>query len=243
MPIHMENIWGIADEDLFSLAITKLDGEHARGNRFFAHIMTTSNHRPYTFPENRIDLPQKHREGAVKYTDWAIGDFFRRSAAKPWFDNTLFVITADHTAKAAGKTNLPPSRYRIPMIWYAPGFIAPGVMGRLMSQSDIGPTLMGWLGLSYTSRFFGYDVFDLEAGRERAFISTYQKLGYLKGKRLVVLDANREPIVLDGLPVNPGSSPSPTDQQLINEAISWYQSASLYFRSGQLKDATDDDDH
>ncbi|HEB79364.1 MAG TPA: LTA synthase family protein, partial [Rhodospirillales bacterium] len=237
-----ENIWGIADEDLFSLAIAKLDREYAKGNRFFAHIMTTSNHRPYTFPENRIDLPQKHREGAVKYTDWAIGDFIRRSAAKPWFDNTLFIISADHTAKAAGKTDLPPSRYHIPMIWYAPRLIEPGVMGRLMSQIDVGPTLLGWLGLSYSSHFFGYDIFNLEAGRERAFISTYQKLGYLKGDRLVVLDVNREPVVNDGLPTNPGGFPAPTDQQLIREAVSWYQSASLFFSLGLLKDVPGNDD-
>ena len=176
------------------------------------------------------------------FTDWAIGDFIRRSAAKPWFDNTLFIITTDHTAKAAGKTDLPPSRYHIPMIWYAPRLLEPGVMGRLMSQIDVGPTLMGWLGLSYSSRFFGYDIFNLETARERAFISTYQKLGYLKGNRLVVLDVNREPVVLDGLPANPGIPPPPRDQQLIREAISWYQSASLYFRSGQLQDIADNDD-
>ncbi len=242
LPIHAENIWGIADEDLYSLAIAKLDREHEKGNRFFAQIMTTSNHRPYTFPENRIDLPQYRRESAIKYTDWAIGDFIRRSAAKPWFDNTLFVFISDHTSKAAGKTDLPPSRYHIPMIWYAPKLIEPGVMGRLMSQIDVGPTLFGWLGLSYSSRFFGYDIFNLEAGRERAFISTYQKLGYLKADRLVVLDVNREPVILDGLPTNPGGSKVPTDRQLIMEAISWYQSASLYFRSGQLKDVADSDD-
>ena len=241
-PIHAENIWGIADEDLFTLAIGKLDREYARGNRFFAHIMTTSNHRPYTFPGNRIDLPQGRREGAVKYTDWAIGDFIRRSAARPWFGDTLFVIVSDHTAKAAGKTDLPPSRYHIPMIWYAPGLVEPGVMGRLMSQIDIVPTLLGWLGLSYSSRFFGYDIFNLETGRERAFISTYQKLGYLKGNRLVVLDVNREPIVVDGLPAFPASPRAPKDRQLIGEAISWYQSASRYFRLGQLKDAADNDD-
>ncbi len=178
IPIHAENIWGIADEDLYSLAMVSLDREYAKGQRFFAQIMTTSNHRPYTFPENRIDLPQKKRESGVKYTDWAIGDFIRRSAKKPWFDKTLFIIVADHTSKAAGKTDLPPARYHIPMIWYAPGFIEPGVMGRLMSQIDVGPSLLGWLGLGYSSRFFGYDIFRLEAGRERAFISTYQKLGY-----------------------------------------------------------------
>ena len=243
LPIHHENIWGIADEDLFSLAIAKFDKEHAAGNRFFAHVMTTSNHRPYTFPENRIDLPQKHREGAVKYTDWAIGDFIRRSADKPWFDNTLFVITADHTAKASGKTDLPPDRYHIPMIWYAPALIEPGRMDRLMSQIDVAPTVMGWAGLTYTSRFFGYDMFTLERGRERAFISTYQKLGYLKGGRLVVLDVNRKPQVAVGLPLPTGDPAPVSDQQLIDEAIVWYQSASRMFRSGLMREGVDDDDH
>ncbi|NQV54932.1 MAG: LTA synthase family protein [Rhodospirillales bacterium] len=236
LPTHHETIWGVADEDLYSLAIANLDREYAQGNNFFAHIMTTSNHRPYTFPENRVDLPQKRREGAVKYTDWAIGDFLRRSADKPWFDNTLFIITSDHTAKAAGKTDLPPSRYHIPMIWYAPQLVEPGIMGRLMSQIDVGPTLLGWLGLEYDSKFFGYDLFKLEKGRERAFISTYQKLGYLKGDRLVVLNVNQAPVVVDGLPTNQDDRAPTDDKQLIKEAIAWYQAASFYFGSGKMID-------
>ncbi len=236
IPVHHETIWGVADEDLFTLALVNLDREYAKGNRFFAQIMTTSNHRPYTFPEGRIDMRQKKRESVVKYTDWAIGDFLRRSADKPWFDNTLFIIVSDHTAKAAGKTDLPPSRYHIPMIWYGPKLIEPGVMDRLMSQIDLGPTLLSWLGLDYPSRFFGYDMFNLEKGRERAFISTYQKLGYLKNGRLVVLDVNKEPVVLDGPTYIPVEKTSLSDNQLIDEAISWYQSASLYYRTGQLKD-------
>jgi len=241
LKVHGENIWGIADEDLFTLAMANLDREYEKGNRFFAHIMTTSNHRPYTFPENRVDMPQKHREGAVKYTDWAIGDFIKRSAGKPWFDNTVFIFIADHTAKAAGKVDLPVWRYHIPMIWYAPKLIKPGTMERLMSQIDVAPTLLGWLGQSYRSRFFGYDMFNLEAGRERAFISTYQKLGYMKDGRLVVLDVNKAPQVVDGLAAKPGGAPPSSDDQLIREAIAWYQSASQYFRTGELKDPAEGD--
>tara|TARA_R110002110_G_scaffold3305_11_gene16899 strand:+ start:3073 stop:5034 length:1962 start_codon:yes stop_codon:yes gene_type:complete len=236
LPVHAENIWGIADEDLFSLAFTRLDREYASGRRFFAHIMTTSNHRPYTFPEGRIDLPQGKREGAVKYTDWAIGNFIRRSADKPWFANTLFVIVADHTAKAAGKTDLPPSRYHIPMIWYAPGLVEPGRMDRLMSQVDVGPTLLGWLGVGYSSRFFGYDMAILEPGRERAFISTYQKLGYLKNERLVTLDVNRSPVVTTALEAVSGGLVIQNDDQLTTEAIAWYQAASLFFQNGDMKE-------
>ena len=235
--IHHENIWGIADEDLYSLALAKLDRANAEGTPFFAHVMTTSNHRPYTFPEGRIDLPQKSREAGVKYTDWAIGDFIRRSAGKAWFDNTLFIIVADHTSKAGGRSDLPPQRYEIPMIWYAPGLVEPGIMPRLMSQIDVGPSLLGWLGLDYESRFFGYDIFNLEPGRERAFIGTYQKLGYLKADRLVVLDVNRAPQVLpSGIAATDDGEPPATDARLVKEAIAWYQSASRMFRAGLLKD-------
>jgi phosphoglycerol transferase MdoB-like AlkP superfamily enzyme len=238
IPVHHENIWGVADEDLYSLALLNFDRAHATGKPFFAHIMTTSNHRPYTFPENRVDLPQKRREGAVKYSDWAIGDLIRRARAKPWFKDTVFIITGDHTAKAAGKTDLPPSRYHIPLIWYAPAHIAPSRVDRLMSQVDLAPTLLAWLGVGYDSRFFGYDLFSLEPGRERAFISTYQKLGLLKGDRLVVLDVRKPPLVtkgLGGITLPPGQ-PRQSDKQLVREAIAWYQAASRAFRTNQLKD-------
>ena len=241
LTVHAENVWGVADEDLFSLAIKQFDREHANGHPFFAHVMTTSNHRPYSFPEGRTPLPPGNREGAVQYTDWAIGDFLKRSSEKPWFDNTLFIFVADHTAKAAGKTDLPPSRYHIPMIWYAPKLIEPGTMDRLMSQMDLPPTLMGWLGLNYSSRFFGYDMFTLDKGRERAFISTHQKLGYLKAGRLVVLDVNKAPVVVDGIAEGDTPVSTASDQQLVDEAIAWYQAASVYFKTGKLKDIADGD--
>ncbi|MFX7090541.1 sulfatase-like hydrolase/transferase, partial [Acinetobacter baumannii] len=87
---------------------------------------------------------------------------------KEWFENTVFVIVADHCASSAGKTELPLDSYHIPMLIYSPTHIQPGVMNRLMSQIDVGPTLLGLLNFSYTSKFFGYDIFKLNPGRERA---------------------------------------------------------------------------
>ncbi|RYG39777.1 MAG: LTA synthase family protein, partial [Chitinophagaceae bacterium] len=123
--VHYSNIWGVADEDLFSLALKQMNSNYAAGRPFFSHVMTVSNHRPYTYPEGRIDIsPVKHtREGAVKYTDYCIGQFLKAAAAEPWFANTLFVILADHCASSAGKTDLPVTGYHIPMIMFAPGKI------------------------------------------------------------------------------------------------------------------------
>ena len=77
---------------------------HAAGKPFHFFLMTTSNHRPFTFPAGRIDLASKTsgRDGGVKYTDYAIGKFIAESAKKPWFKNTIFAIVADHCASAAG---------------------------------------------------------------------------------------------------------------------------------------------
>ena len=228
--IHHENIWGVSDEDLFTMALDRGDESHGRGRPFFHHVMTTSNHRPFTYPEGRIDIASKtNRDGAVKYTDWAIGDFLDRAARHAWFDDTIFVIVADHCASSAGKSDVPLNRYLIPMVIFAPKHVQPGKVERLMSQVDIPPTMLGLLNFSYTSQFLGYDLFDLEPGRERAFVSTYQELGYLRGEELVVLRPGRRVDVIRPNPRDGSAMPAKPNAALTEEAIAWYQTASGLF--------------
>ena len=149
----------MADEDLFTLTLRELDKRHAAGVKFFAHVMTTTNHRPFTYPEGRIDIPSKTgRDGGVKYTDWAIGNFIERARSRPWFADTVFVIVADHTHKGRGRQELPPENYHIPMIIYAPAHVKPGRVDTLASQIDVAPTVLGLLNFSYRSKFFGHDI-------------------------------------------------------------------------------------
>lgn len=103
-----------------------------------AFVLTTSNHRPFTYPDGKIDTPSgTSRSGAIKYTDYAIGRFLREAAGKPWFKDTVFVIVADHTAGSAGKTDLPPENYAIPCLIYSPGNIQPGVVDTLETFCQI----------------------------------------------------------------------------------------------------------
>ena len=233
--VHHANIWGVADEDLYTLAIKRFDIASAQGKPFFAHIMTTSNHRPYTFPANRVAMPQGKRDSAVAYTDWAIGDFIRRARSKPWFDNTVFVITADHCASSGGKAALPVFRYHIPMWIYSPKNIAPAKVDRMIAQVDIGPTILGLLGMDYRSSFYGADLFALEPGRERAFVGNYQRLGYLKNDMLVELAPHRQ---IDAVhPSYDEDRPQltmPMDNALTLEAIAYYQTASYRFSHGLM---------
>ena len=234
--IDYENIWGVADENLFTLATKEIEKTVRSGKPVFAQIMTTSNHRPFTYPNGRIDIPSHtSREGAVKYTDYAIGKFIREARTKPWFKNTLFVIVADHCASSAGKADLPVNKYKIPLLIYSPGNIQPAKMERLMSQIDLGPTVLGLLNFSYTSKFFGYDMFKLEDGRERAFISTYQSLGYIRKDTLIILKPQR--IANAFVPDFKDGSARETNLNgaLTNEAIAWYQTASYQFKHKLMK--------
>lgn len=237
--IHHENVWGVADEDLYTMAMQHFDADAAAGKPFFAHLMTTSNHRPYTFPAGRGPWPQGKRNSAVAYTDWAIGDFLRRASSKPWFRNTLFVITADHCASSAGKAALPVFRYRIPLWIYAPGGqVAPGRVERRVSQIDIAPTVLGLLGMDYDSRFYGVDIFQLPPGRERAFIGTYQLLGYLRDDKLVQLSPHRKVETLRPAYTRDVAQPElPEDPALTLQAISYYQTAVAAFSDGSMRQA------
>jgi phosphoglycerol transferase MdoB-like AlkP superfamily enzyme len=225
----------VADEDLFTLTLRELDQRHAVGKKFFAHVMTTSNHRPFTYPAGRIDIaPKSGREGGVKYTDWAIGEFIKAARAKPWFDDTVFVLVADHTHKGRGRHELPIENYHIPCIVYAPAHVAPRVVDTVASQIDVAPTLLGMLNVSYSSKFFGHDILREGQHHARALMANYQTVGYYESGRMVELKPNARFRVVDAasgreLPMDD------TNRHLLDEAISYYQLASEAFRLKDMK--------
>jgi phosphoglycerol transferase MdoB-like AlkP superfamily enzyme len=198
--------------------------------------MTTSNHRPYTYPAGRIDIPSgSGREGAVKYTDYAIGRLLEEARTRSWFKDTVFVITADHGAHARGTAQLPVDKYRIPVFVYAPLHVAARRVDRLMSQIDIAPTLLGLLDFSYYTKFLGHDLLHTPPGEDRAFVANYQTLGYLKDNRLLVLQPKRkvEQFRVEGERLLPARSADPA---LRREGIAFYQVASHVFRDGLYGD-------
>lgn len=236
--IEFENIWGVADEHLYDQVIDEFDRELAAhpGRPLFAHVMTTSNHRPYTYPPGRIDIPSgTGREGAVKYSDYALGRFLERARARPWFGRTVFVISADHGANARGGMQIPVDRYRIPLFVYAPGEVAPRRVDRLMSQIDLAPTLLGLLEFDYYSKFLGRDLLRSPPASDRAFVANYQTLGYLKGDAMVMLQPKRA-TRFRSLLGEAHAAPEPRDERLLREAIAFYQVAAHVYGAGLYRD-------
>ena len=235
--VHHTTAWGVDDEAAFDFTLQQCDKSFSNGKLFFNHIMTVSNHRPYTYPDSRIDIPPTTQSiaGAVKYTDYAINKFIKDAQHKPWFNNTLFVIVADHCSKSAGKTDLPVNRYHIPCLIYSPLLIKPAVEERLVSQIDLAPTVLGLMNLNYTSRFFGYDIYQVPKDRARAFISTYQDMGYIKGDSLIILSPQSKAQLYKADFMTGTNTRISQSEALVNEAIAWYQGASYLYRSGRYK--------
>ena len=230
--ITFANIWGTCDEDSYRVALKEFDRKAESGTPFHAIIFTISNHRPYTFPEGKITYngEMKSRSAAVKYTDFAIGQFLAEASRKPWFNNTVFVIVADHCASSAGKTSIPVDKYHIPAIVYSPGFIRPQRVEKLCSQIDLMPTVFSLLHFSYDSKFYGQNILDPEYN-QRAFMATYQDLGYYSDDVLTVLSPVRRVQQFDVNETEPwchSETPKETPvDSLVKEAQAFYQSVNL----------------
>ena len=244
--ITFANIWGVSDEDMARKAIKEMNAQAKTGKPFFNHWMTVSNHRPFTYPEGRIDIPgtAKSRQGGVKYTDYALKLFFELAKKESWFKDTVFVIVADHCASSAGRTELPLDRYRIPCLIYA-DFLEAKRVDTLASQIDVMPTVMGLLNFSYESKFLGQDIFSGFYYNPRAYIATYRELGYLTPETLSIIKPLREQIQYKIVPE--AEQPkvelpifyqqlkvAQPDEKLMKECISAYETTYFLLKKGEL---------
>ncbi|MGZ5623286.1 MAG: LTA synthase family protein [Methylobacter sp.] len=220
------NAWGVSDDIIFNRTLKEADKDFQDNKPFFFQIMTTSNHRPFTYPAGKIDLPSgSGRKGAVKYTDFAIHQFIEQAKTKPWFDNTIFVMVADHCAGSARKIELPVDEYHIPLFIYAPKHVPAARNDILSSQIDVAPTVLGLLNSHYESWFYGHDIMQMHKNEGRALISNYQKLGLFKNNRLVYLSPQQKVDLVD----DPLGAHKPLDKDadvpLLTENMAYYQSA------------------
>lgn len=174
--------WGVHDHVMMDRAIEEL-GKLDRSKPFFATIMTCSDHPAYVYPKN-IDLKPKNdkiEKKIVEYADWSIGRFMHKASQQEWFDKTLFVFVADHGAVGDNDVyEMSHSYHHIPMVFYAPGKIAPRRESRLALQMDLAPTLLTMMELPVSPQLFGIDL--LQMRRPYAFFSADDKIGVLDGE-------------------------------------------------------------
>jgi phosphoglycerol transferase MdoB-like AlkP superfamily enzyme len=169
--------WGIFDEPYFSYFA---DGLNAMKPPFFATIFSLSAHHPYTLPEKyKNNFPEGNLkiQKTIAYADFALREFFDKASKMPWYRNTLFVITADHTSEAwlpeyKNKVGM----YEIPIVFYAPGYRLPRPDATIADQIDIMPSALGLLGYDKPFVAFGQNVFDSKEGTAVNYINGVYQL-------------------------------------------------------------------
>lgn len=234
--VTFENAWGVCDMDIYNKVLKEADKAHASKKPFFDFVMTTSNHKPYTYPEGKIDIPSgTSREGAVKYTDYAINEFLKLAKKKPWYKNTVFVIMSDHCASSAGRWELDVKNYHIPAFIINLPNQSPLKVNQLASQIDLFPTLFAQLGWDYNSNLFGQNVLKMDPTEERTFIGNYRKLGLLKDNKVMILDELGNANFYSWNPVDNALSPEPLNEEFVKRTVSYYEVADDLYESGGLK--------
>jgi len=233
--VTFENAWGICDEDIFNKMLQVADAQYKKNKPFFNFVMTTSNHRPFTYPSGKIDIPSgTSREGAVKYTDFALKELFKKAKTKPWFKNTVFVIIADHCASSAGKDEIDVDNYHIPAFIVNLPENQNQKITQQCSQIDLWPTLFSLFHWNYESDFFGKDVLNPHF-EQRALLGTYRKLVLMKKEKVMILSDQKKQAFYNWNKKDNSLKSITIDKSFLDETISWYQTADFLFTNRLLK--------
>ena len=181
-----ETSWGVADEILFDKVLEEMDRLAAGFDQVMLTTLTVSNHRPFDFPGGRIDYrsDERRREYVIAYADWALGEFFDAAARRPWFDDTLFVVAADHGPVHAGRALVPAAGYRVPLVLYNPDKLAPAVIEHQGSIMSLAVTLFDVLGIRPEDSFYGHSLLN---GDGPVPVALHHEVGFLGRERMTVL--------------------------------------------------------
>ncbi|MGB1237566.1 MAG: LTA synthase family protein [Pseudomonadales bacterium] len=161
--------WGIYDEPFLRYMADQLNTLEPP---FIAGAFSLSSHNPYVVPsayQEKFPAGTLPIHRSIGYADFALARFFERASSMPWYQNTLFVITADHTSLSDDKRfQTPLGRHRVPIVFYTPdGSLAARKRETIAQQTDIGATILGYLGLnSERARLlpFGNNLLTTQAG-------------------------------------------------------------------------------
>lgn len=185
--------WGASDEDMFTQLDTRLRADHERNQPTFTLAFSVSNHSPWEYPAGRITVEGNPAtvENTVRYADWALGQFFECARQAPYWDDTIFLVVADHDSRVFGDTLVPVRHFHIPAVIVGGG-IAPRQDEGIISQIDLPPTLLSLAGVACTHPMLGHDLTRSAPGR--AIMQYENHYGYLKGDDLIVLSPCKDAV-------------------------------------------------
>ena len=162
---RFRNHWGVSDDDIFSTANHFFRAQASNAQPFASIILTLSNHEPFDFPDSDFELyeqPRATQNNVAKYADHALGHFFAQARKENYFNNTVFLIVADHGVEIQARGLIPAAKYHVPALILGPD-IAPQRINTLASQIDLPPTVLGLLGITTRHPMPGRNLLTLPA--------------------------------------------------------------------------------
>jgi phosphoglycerol transferase len=188
--------WGVSDEDLFNQADKELNELNKAGKPFFSLVFTSSNHDPFDIPEGKVTLPEGHdpqnykRDLAIKYADYALGKFITKAKTQDYWQDTVFLVVADHDVRVFGSEPVPLKSFHIPAVILNSDMKAKRDT-RLVSQMDLPVTLLSLLGVEQATPMIGYDL-TKQYPVERAMMQYYDNFAYVENGEAVILMPNQK---------------------------------------------------
>ena len=232
-----EGSWGASDEDMFNQVdrLLRADGDKP----VFTLAFSVSNHSPWEYPAGRIQPvgDPASVDNTVRYADWALGQFFDKARQAPYWNNTVFLVIADHDSRVYGSIPVPVRHFQIPALILGAG-IAPRQDERLVSQIDMGPTLLSLIGLDNVNPMLGADL--TQRDPNRALMQYADNFGYLQGDKLLVLEPAKAPreFRYRAAPVGQDETyepVEPVDEALSKEALAHALWASWVYREEKYR--------
>ena len=231
--------WGASDEDLFDKALQRLSHLHAQKKPFFSLIFTSSNHEPFEFPDGKIALHDPVKQSvnnAVKYADYALGQFIRSAKQQDYWRDTVFLIVADHDNRVYGDSLVPIKKFHIPGLILGAD-ITPRRIQTIASQVDLGPTLLSLIGVSSQHPMIGRDLARDSTSPGRAMLQFDNNFAWLEDASATILqpglaplsgryDAGSGQLTLDA---------SVPDQRLVRRAMAHVMLPSLLYREQRYR--------
>ena len=186
--------WGVSDGDMVIRANQEFKKLSAQQRPFVAVMFSTSNHSPFDFPPGKFELiegiPEKSELNAIKYADYAIGQFIAEAKKQAYYDDTVFVIVADHNIRVRGSDMLPVNLYHIPGMILGGG-ISPKKVERLTTQPDVLATALDLTGQNLTYPILGRSIFS-EQKKDISLMQFNDAFAFRSGDKVAVLRPQKE---------------------------------------------------
>lgn len=233
--IDFNGSWGASDEDLFNQADIELNKLQQQNKPFFSLIFSSSNHSPYEFPDGKITLydnQKQTRNNAAKYADYALGTFIEKAKKSRYWEDTIFIVIADHDSRVSGASLVPIDHFRIPAVIFGNGITAKRDH-QLASQLDIPVTLLSLIGASGEHPMIGHDLSQtMRADKHRAMMQYDKNFAYMQGNKVVILQPQKPATTYTYTYTQNKLVPTSNDPIMVKQALAHANLGNLAYQKG-----------